>query len=78
MEFNIGDLVWYKGKKCEVVDREQARKLYALIDDKGKDVKGEIDGWWVSEDRLTSRDEETSSKKQALGFDVNKETEVWS
>lgn len=91
MKFEIGDYVWYKGKKCEIADRIQSRKLYALADEKGKEVKGEIDEWWVSEDSLSARDEAKKKRvpifknektkvnllRESVGFDVSKEIGVW-
>jgi len=59
MEFEIDDKVWYKGKKCIIADRlrqSNGSYLYSLWDDTGtKDVKGDIDTWWVSESRLSVR-----------------------
>jgi hypothetical protein len=58
MEYEIEDKVWYKGKKCIIADRlkqSHGGYLYALSDENGKDVKGEIDDWWVSENRLSVR-----------------------
>jgi hypothetical protein len=53
MEFELGDRVWFKGRKCIIADK--LRNMYALSDESGKDVKGEINEWWVSEHRLSVR-----------------------
>ena len=55
LQFQIGDKVWYKGRKVVVADR--LNNMYSLWDESGtKEIKGEVDGWWVQDVKLALRD----------------------
>jgi len=50
----VGDMVWYKGKKAVVADRGNLG--YALWNEDGeKEIKGEIDTWWIPGNKLSKR-----------------------